>query len=137
MRDIERDNLIELVAQRRCVICHRPYGRDGVRILGRRDDTWMIAVTCRHCRAQALMVASPESQTGDIHFTRQQPQRPPIMYDVTYEEWLAFQQKPPISEDDVLDMHEFLKDFDGDFQALFGQRGSHDEQDTEPQGSSV
>jgi len=27
--------------------------------------------------------------------------------------------EPPVSVDDVVDMHEFLRDFDGDFQRLF------------------
>jgi len=97
----------------------------------------MIAVTCRYCHAQGLMLATPEPQEGDVHFAHPQPQEPPIMYDVSYEEWLAFQKKPPISEDDVLDIHLFLKDFDGDFQALFGQSLSQDEQDTNSQGPSA
>ncbi|RME49203.1 MAG: hypothetical protein D6791_01385 [Chloroflexi bacterium] len=54
--------------------------------------------------------------------------KPKIMYDVTYEEWLAFQQKPPISKDDVLDMHIFLKDFNGDFVQLF--EGEKDTEET-------
>ena len=29
------------------------------------------------------------------------------------------ERQPPVSVDDVVDMHEFLRDFDGDFQRLF------------------
>jgi hypothetical protein len=33
-----------------------------------------------------------------------------------------FATLPPISFDDVLDMHEFLKHFNGDFRTLFARR---------------
>jgi hypothetical protein len=121
MKDIEREDLIEIASRRRCIVCRRPYGRKGVRILGRRDEAWLVAVTCDYCQAQGLMVATLDSEEETINLTRRTDTRPKVMYDVSYEEWLAFQEMPPISEDDVLDMHLFLKDFDGDFKKLFGK----------------
>jgi len=67
------------------------------------------------------MVATLDADEGAIGFAHQADRRPRIMYDVSYEEWLAFREKPPISQDDVLDIHRFLADFDGDFEALFGR----------------
>lgn len=58
---------------------------------------------------------------GAIRVDHAAARKPKIMYDVTYDEWLASQQRPPISCDDVLDIHRFLKDFDGDFSRVFGE----------------
>jgi len=43
------------------------------------------------------------------------------MVELTPGEWDQFQKMPQIDADDVLDMHEFLKDFDGDFVSLLGE----------------
>lgn len=123
MREVERDNVVEMAARTQCAACNMPYGRRGVRVLGRRSGAWLIAVTCWHCSAEGLMVARVDESHADstIDLNQAPPARPRIMYDVTYDEWLAFQKRPPISSDDVLDMHLFLRDFDGDFASLFGE----------------
>lgn len=121
MREIERDDVVEIAAHTQCAVCKTPYGRQGVRVLGQRGDSWIIAVTCTHCEAEGLMIATVDKEERDIVSVDQETgAKPQIMYDVTYEEWLAFQECPPISHDDVLDAHMFLRDFDGDFKRLFG-----------------
>lgn len=131
MKDIERDDLVEIAAQTRCAVCKTPYGRHGVHVLGRRSGAWIIAVTCPHCGAEGLMVAAIDRVgSGDIvRLDKGTDSKAKIMYDVTYDEWLAFQKKPPISHDDVLDIHLFLKDFDGDFQRLFQAEANATEED--------
>jgi hypothetical protein len=41
--------------------------------------------------------------------------------DLTPEEEKRLELWPPITADDVLDVHEFVKGFDGDFEALFAR----------------
>ncbi|MFQ5854754.1 MAG: hypothetical protein ACE5LU_03805 [Anaerolineae bacterium] len=121
MREIERDDVVEMAARTQCALCKIPYGRHGVRVLGRRSGAWVIAVTCAHCETEGLMVATvDEGERGIVSIDQETDARPKIMYDVTYDEWLAFQKQPRISHDDVLDTHTFLKDFKGDFAQLFG-----------------
>lgn len=125
MREIERDDVVEMAARTQCAVCKAPYGRRGVRLLGRRGSAWLIAVTCARCDAEGLMIATvDEAEADSASFDQETDARPKIMYDVTYDEWLAFEQRPPISQDDVLDMHVFLEDFDGDFVRLL--RGETD-----------
>ncbi len=124
MKKIERNDVIELAARTQCSVCKMPYGREGVRVLGRRSEAWVIAVNCPHCDAEGLLIATVEdrSETGVVNMEQQTERTPPIMYDVTFDEWLAFQEKEPVGQDDVLDIHVFLKDFDGDFAKLFAEK---------------
>lgn len=123
MKEIERDDVVEMAARTRCAVCKTPYGRHGVRILGRRGSAWMIAVTCTHCETEGLMIATVhEDAKGIVSIDQETETKPKIMYDVTYDEWIAFQKRPPVSRDDVLDIHILLRDFDGDFARLFGER---------------
>ncbi len=39
---------------------------------------------------------------------------------LTEDESERFAQMKPVSGDEVLDVHEFLREFDGDFKTLFG-----------------
>lgn len=128
MREIERDDVVEMAAQAQCAVCKHAYGRQGVHVLGRRDDAWIIAVTCPYCDAEGLMIATvEEADRGPAIVDEETEPRPKMMYDVSYDEWLAFEEQPAISRDDVLDTHLFLKQFDGDFNTLFG--GKDDTQD--------
>lgn len=66
------------------------------------------------------MIATVDEHADDIASVDQETKaKPQIMYDVTYDEWLAFREQPPVNHDDVLDVHMFLRDFDGDFERLF------------------
>lgn len=128
MQEIERDDVVELAAQTQCAVCKTPYGREGIQVMGQRGDSWMIAVTCPNCEAEGLMIATVDKEAEHhLSIGREADPKPKIMFDVTYDEWFAFQKRPPISKDDVLDMHLFLKDFEGDFQRLF----TEDTTDTE------
>ena len=120
MREIERDDVVELAARTHCAVCKTPYGRHGVQVLGRRGDAWIIAVNCAHCDAEGLMIATIEehAETGILDADQEDDPRPTIIYDVSYDEWLDFQERPTIDRDDVLDMHHFLREFDGDFEGL-------------------
>ena len=48
--------------------------------------------------------------------------KPEVVTDLTRAEILRFHTSSLMGEDDVLDMHRFLREFDGDFAALFGER---------------
>lgn len=131
MTQLGRDDVAKLAAQTRCAVCKTPYGREGVNIMGRRGEAWMIAVTCPHCATEGLLIATvddADTETATVEVSEQEESAPKIMYDVTYDEWMAFQELPPVSCDDVLDMHLFLENFDGDFGGLFD--GDTDDEET-------
>ena len=111
---------IVLDRMERCSVCHREFQTTDVHVLSRKSDMWMLMVSCSDCHARNFVAAvigdgdAEEAQLalrrlGEEHIRGRAPIEP--------EEEDA-PQGEPVSVDDVLAMHEFLKDFDGDFQAL-------------------
>lgn len=96
-----------LLANIQCIICQHHYKPSDIRAIEHHDQAWMIAVTCSHCGTQGVILAVVEEvKESEIA-------------ELTPEEELAFQQMPSIDADEVLDVHEFLRDFNGDFEELF------------------
>lgn len=48
--------------------------------------------------------------------------KPEVVTDLTRAEILRFHASSLVGEDDVLDMHRFLREFGSDFAAVFGER---------------
>ncbi len=108
--DEEREILRHLVANIPCAVCQHHYEADDVRIVDHRNDIWIAAVRCSHCGSRGLILVMVREEKTEL------------VSDLTPEEWARFQEMPQISADDVLDIHEFLRDFDGDFTSLFGDK---------------
>jgi hypothetical protein len=93
----------------KCESCGQNYEPSNVDVLGHREDMWFLRVFCEKCQTQCLVAAvvkqsrGPEGASG-LAGTEAE--------DYVYEK---------IEVDDVLDMRNFLVDFDGDFLKLFGQ----------------
>ncbi|HEX5467055.1 MAG TPA: hypothetical protein VFW92_10330 [Candidatus Limnocylindrales bacterium] len=90
-----------------CAACGRPYDRQRVRVLAQREGLFFLDLACPECGSEAVAIVSVE-QTGDR---------------TSRIEVGDLAEGAPVSAVDVLDMHRFLADFDGDFQRLFGPRG--------------
>ena len=90
-----------------CAVCEHPYRPADVEIVDHRDEIWIVAVKCSHCG------------TTGVVFALIREEGPDRVSDLLPEEWARFRQMPQISADELLDVHEFLKDFDGDFISLF------------------
>lgn len=95
----------------KCTVCGECYGLDNIKVIGRRDDMWFLNVLCTSCHNQALVAAAVRQE---------KPSRP--VTDLTVRERAKFIRAGVVSPDDMLDMHSFLKDFDGDFTGLFARR---------------
>jgi hypothetical protein len=91
-----------------CVACGRSYDTESVTVLGHQDDLWFLMVVCRGCSSHGLVAALLKENT------------PAVVTDLTDDDRIRFQQAPTVSADDVLEVHEFLREFDGDFASLFG-----------------
>ena len=111
----------------RCAVCHREFELDDIRVLSRKPDMWMMLVECTDCRSRNFVAAvlddgDPDEarlalrRLSDEALAERRTGRPaPVV-----------EERPPAGEPvtahDVLDMHEFLADFHGDFKRLFGAR---------------
>ena len=100
--------LKRLFAKVNCGICGQKYDASNIKILDQEDGLWVISVYCSSCGTQGLIAAVV--QEGNIT---------DIITDLTEGEHHLFDNKEAIGVEDVLDMHSFLKDFDGDFTNLF------------------
>jgi hypothetical protein len=100
--------LKQLISSYRCQICRRSFERSQVRLAARHEQLWLVSVRCSLCRNQQVFWISLKDDEGES-----------FLRDVTRDEDEQFAELPAVTGDDVLDMHEFLRDFNGDFRRLF------------------
>ena len=92
----------------KCSVCGQHYEVDSVKVLGHQEDLWFLSVSCSACQTQCLVAAVvKESKT------------PKVITDLAEAELDKFKKMDKLTADEVLDMHSFLKGFDGDFSQLF------------------
>ncbi len=96
-----------------CAKCKHHYSLDDARVVERQGELWVLSVRCSHCETQAYVAAVVDSESMDVD------QIGTMESDAVIEEDVA---DDPVSVDDVLDLHEFLETFDGDFARLFNRR---------------
>jgi hypothetical protein len=93
----------------KCSHCGQNYQGQNVKILGHNHSLWFLSVYCPTCRSQYLLAATVSREKADI------------VSDLTPAEFNRFKNTLAPTADDVLDMHSFLKEFNGDFGHLFGR----------------
>ena len=93
-----------------CDACGRPYSASHIRVLGKRDDVFVVDLACKGCGSEAIALVSIEIEDVD----EEAPDAQPVTVEAAPD---------PVTGDDVLEMHSFLRDFDGDFRRLFGASG--------------
>lgn len=107
-----KERLIKkLMTSIKCDSCGQYYEMSNIDVLGNNDDLWFLKALCSSCHTQCLVAAViRESRVSEV------------ITDLTETELDGFLNMGVVDVDDVLNMHKFLKDFDGDFSYLFGQR---------------
>lgn len=114
---------IVLDRMERCSVCHRGFETEDVHVLSRKSDMWMLMVSCSECHARnfvAAVIGDGDAEEAQLALRRLGEEHIGTRLDFDDDEELP--AGDPVSVDDVLDMHTFLSDFDGDFQALFRRR---------------
>jgi hypothetical protein len=104
--------LKQIVSQYRCQKCRRSFEHDHVRVAARHEQLWIVSVRCGRCRTQQTFWVTLKDREQEISEWR----------DLTDAEEKQFSEMHPVTSDDVLDMHEFLKGFSGDFKGLFPRK---------------
>ena len=100
--------LKRLFAKVNCGVCGQKYDVANIKILDQEDGLWVLSVYCSSCGTQGLIAAVV--QEGNIT---------EVITDLTEAERERFGASEVVGVDDVLEMHNFLKEFDGDFTSLF------------------
>ncbi len=92
----------------KCSACGQRYEVNNVKVLDHQEDLWFLSVSCSACQTQCLVAAVIKKSKA-----------PEVITDLTEAEWDKFEKMDELTADEVLDMHSFLKGFDGDFSQLF------------------
>lgn len=100
-----------LMSTIKCSVCGERYEAKNIKVLGHRDDVWFLNVSCPACYSRALVAATVREGKPSRAIT-----------DLTEAETAEFVRATAISGDDILDLHDFFRDFDGDFASLFGKK---------------
>ena len=98
-----------LMSSLKCHICGQHYDTTGIKVLGHRDDFWFLKIFCPACRSQSL-IAAVIGEDKPLE----------VITDLTEAEFDRFKQNQIVAND-VLDIHNILKGFDGDFSILFAE----------------
>jgi len=107
---VEEKLVKKLVASVKCSVCGQRYKASNIDVLGHEEDLWFLRISCPVCNTQYLVAAIIEED-----------RMPELVTDLTEAELDRFRNMDKLTPDDVLDMYNFLQDFDGDFARLFSQ----------------
>jgi hypothetical protein len=123
-----------LFTEKHCHRCGYPYEPEQLLVLARRSDVWMVMISCQECeQKETYVVKFPPQMQGRRRVTSYHLSRPPASTPMPKELEESQQKRQegletpplaapyPVNADDVLDMHLFLKDFNGDFLRLFAE----------------
>ncbi len=100
----------KLLSNMKCGVCGQLYEPININVLGHREDLWFLSVSCPSCKSQGLVAAV--IREGKL---------PEVITDLTETEQGRF--SAGVDADDIMDMHIFLKEFDGDFSSLLSEKG--------------
>jgi ribosomal protein S27E len=101
----------KLMTSVKCNSCGQNYQMRDVKILGNHQDLYFLQVSCSSCHSRYLITAVINNDRN-----------PDIVTDLTDAEFIKFRDSRTLNANDVLDMHCFLKEFNGSFSRLFGYK---------------
>ena len=106
---MEEKLIKRLMSSMKCEECGKNYEAYNVDVLGHREDMWFLRVHCATCQTQCLVAAVVKEEkvleaVNDLTDAK-----------------MGQGHLEEVVVDDVLDMHNFLTDFNGDFLRLFSQ----------------
>ena len=108
---MEETFIKRLMASIKCAVCGQSYETDNISVLGHHEDLWFLRTLCSSCHAQCLVAV-----------VIKEGKAPAVITDLTEAELDRFRDVDMVTADEALDMHSFLKDFDGDFSQLFNRQ---------------
>lgn len=107
MTAMEERMIKKLMTSMKCESCGKHYEVYNIDVLDHREDLWFLRVLCSTCHIRSLVAAVvKESGVNEV------------VTDLKEAELGKFRDSV-VEADDLLGMHHFLKDFDGDFSRLF------------------
>ena len=130
MEDFDQIKHMVLQQLNRCVVCHREYEMGDITSVQRKPGVWTLMVQCEQCRSRNYIAAvtsdgSPEDAILEVRSLTRRALSDSVQDPLEQPDEPISEAPPygtPVTAGDVVDMHDFLKDFDGDFERLFRSR---------------
>jgi hypothetical protein len=97
-----------------CAACGQPYGESHVRLIARREELFFVDLSCPHCGSQAVAIVTIQLESENV------PEGGRLVVGGLGSDDDT-PAAPPVSLDDVLDMHGLLADFRGDVHELMAR----------------
>lgn len=111
---------IVLDRMERCSVCHHSFVPDDIHVISRKSDMWMMVVECSECQGRNFVAAVlNDGDPGEAQLALRRLSESATSKQAEARNADPAPDVPPVTADDVLDMHEFLSAFDGDFRRLF------------------
>jgi len=132
--DASDNQIRRIVVERmdRCTVCHRRFVEDDVEVVSRKSDVWLMIVQCKDCHSRSFAAVVGDT-SAPIDTDSLFGFRPDGSIEITFEtdgEFFDLQHfdendedpEEPVTVDDLLEIHDFLESFDGDFKSLFADQ---------------
>ncbi len=110
----------------RCIVCHRHFEPTDITVISREKGMWTMLVECTDCHARNFVAAvlnDGDPDDAQLALRRLSEQvtgaRPDDDDSSLVSELFEAPPREPVTATDVVEMHEFLQSFDGDFTRLF------------------
>jgi len=111
----------------RCIVCHHQFEPSDITVISREKGMWTMLVECTDCHARNFVAAvlndgDPEDAQLALRRLSEQAAAANQVEEegsTVVSELFEAPTGEPVTAADVVDMHEFLQSFDGDFTKLF------------------
>jgi len=116
---------IVLKRMERCIVCHHQFEPSDISVISRDKGMWTMLVECTDCHARNFVAAvlnDGDPEDAQLALRRLSEQVSGVRGDSDdglVSELFEAPNADPVNAADVVEMHEFLATFDGDFEALF------------------
>jgi predicted phage tail protein len=98
-----------------CAACGQAYGEGHIRLIAQREELFFVDLSCDHCGSQAVAIVTIQIDGDRATLDGGELVRVEEM------DRDAALDGPPVSADDVLDVHDLLDDFEGDVHQLIAR----------------
>ena len=98
-----------------CAACGQAYGQGHIHLIAQREELFFVDLSCEHCGSQAVAIVTIQVDGETAKFEGGEL----VPAGGTDPDTAA--DGPPVSADDVLDVHELLDGFEGDVHRLIAR----------------
>lgn len=109
-----------------CSVCGSNHARSEIRVLGKLESAWVIRVTCTGCQTSFKLLVVVDAAAGGASRASFSPVKEDHPSSPVKEDHPSERRKPPVTPDEVLDAHEFLRTYDGSLDSLVKPEGVAD-----------